>query len=271
LTIRLSQLAPSSDIHNEIERVRAFVESHQGSSADTRVDWPFGSAFFNDKLPRVYDLNFALVDHLDRGTTAEQIAAEAEQLMGPRGLDHRNIAVHDPALGKQLFDGFKDLGWRADRHAVMVHRREPDRVMDSQAVVESDEEKVWPARAEYLRAYEWCRDAETLDQMLEAYRIWMRVGNGRDFTLSQGGSVVSFAMLWSQGLTAQIEDVATLPNSRNRGLSRRVVARALSEARASGHDLVFLIADANDWPKELYRKLGFDELTSYFYYLKTPS
>jgi ribosomal protein S18 acetylase RimI-like enzyme len=267
----LSQLSPSPDIHHEVERVRAFVESHQSSSADTQVDWRFGRAFFNTGLPRVYDLNFALVEHLDENVTPREVAAEVENLMGPRGLGHRNIAVHDPALGSRLFEGFKALGWRADRHVVMVHRRAPDRVMDSQAVVESAEKEVWPARAEYLSAYEWCRDPETLDQMHEAYRIWMRVGHGRDFTQSQDGSVVSFAMLWSRGSTAQIEDVATLPKFRNKGLSRRVMTRALSEARASGHDLVFLIADANDWPKELYRKLGFDELTSYFYYLKTPS
>jgi ribosomal protein S18 acetylase RimI-like enzyme len=267
----LSQLAQSPGIQNEIERVREFVETHQRSSAKIQVDWRFGRGFFNDKLPLVYDLNFALIDHLDEGVTAREVAAEIENLMGPRGLGHRQIAVHEPKLGSRLFNGFKELGWRADRHLVMVQRRPPDRVVDTQAVIESPEADVWPARAEYLSGYEWSRDPETLNQMREAYRIWMRVGHGRDFTLSQGGSVVSFAMLWSQGSTAQIEDVATLPEYRNQGLSRRVVTRALSEARDAGHDLVFLIADANDWPKELYKKLGFEELTSYFYYLKAPS
>jgi ribosomal protein S18 acetylase RimI-like enzyme len=153
----------------------------------------------------------------------------------------------------------------------MVHRGLPDRAEETDDVVEAPEEEVWPARAEFLKTYEWCRDQETVDQMHEAYRIWMRVGNGRDFTISQDGSVVSFALLWSRGSTAQIEDVATLPEYRNRGLSRRVVTRAVAAARNSGHDLVFLIADEGDWPKELYTKLGFDVLTTYFYYLKTPS
>jgi hypothetical protein len=45
------------------------------------------------------------------------------------------------------------------------------------------------------------------------------------------------------------------------------VLRAAAEARSSGADLVFLVADADDWPKELYGRLGFDtigRLTKFF-------
>ena len=58
----------------------------------------------------------------------------------------------------------------------------------------------------------------------------------------------------------QIEDVLTLERFRNRGLARATVMRALAASREAGHDLTFLIADRDDWPKELYRKLGFDEI-----------
>jgi predicted GNAT family acetyltransferase len=56
---------------------------------------------------------------------------------------------------------------------------------------------------------------------------------------------------------AQIEDVNTLEPFRGRGLARQVVSFAAREALAGGADLVWLIADDNDWPKELYAKLGF--------------
>ena len=52
----------------------------------------------------------------------------------------------------------------------------------------------------------------------------------------------------------------TLERFRNRGLARATVMRALAASRAAGHDLTFLIADRDDWPKELYAKLGFDEI-----------
>jgi hypothetical protein len=31
-------------------------------------------------------------------------------------------------------------------------------------------------------------------------------------------------------------------------------------ARDEGHDLVFLVADVEDWPRHLYARLGFDEI-----------
>jgi hypothetical protein len=35
------------------------------------------------------------------------------------------------------------------------------------------------------------------------------------------------------------------------------VLHAIARARSQGDDLIFLLADAEDWPRELYAKLGF--------------
>jgi ribosomal protein S18 acetylase RimI-like enzyme len=59
---------------------------------------------------------------------------------------------------------------------------------------------------------------------------------------------------------AQIESVVTLEQFRGLGVARSVVLRAVREARKAGADLVFLIADLNDWPHRLYGRLGFDEV-----------
>jgi hypothetical protein len=36
-----------------------------------------------------------------------------------------------------------------------------------------------------------------------------------------------------------------------------VVTRAAGLARDAGHDLIFILADDNDWPKQLYARIGF--------------
>jgi ribosomal protein S18 acetylase RimI-like enzyme len=59
---------------------------------------------------------------------------------------------------------------------------------------------------------------------------------------------------------AQVEEVATFEEWRGRGFARAVVLAAVDAARAAGADCTWLYADAEDWPKELYRKLGFDEV-----------
>ena len=57
-----------------------------------------------------------------------------------------------------------------------------------------------------------------------------------------------------------MEAVATLPAHRGRGYASAVVQHAVGEALAAGHDLIFLTALADDWPKELHARLGFEEV-----------
>ena len=66
--------------------------------------------------------------------------------------------------------------------------------------------------------------------------------------------------LYVRGSMAQIEDVNTLEEFRNRGLGRAVVQRAADDARTRSAETVFLHALDDDWPKELYAKLGFDPI-----------
>jgi GNAT superfamily N-acetyltransferase len=79
----------------------------------------------------------------------------------------------------------------------------------------------------------------------------------RFFVGSHDGVDASTATLFLDGGIAQIEDVATLIDHRGHGLARATVGAAVDAALAAGTHLVFLHADADDWPKELYAKLGF--------------
>ena len=56
---------------------------------------------------------------------------------------------------------------------------------------------------------------------------------------------------------AEIDNVGTLPDHRNHGYARALVLHAIARARSQGDDLIFLLAAAEDWPRELYAKLGF--------------
>jgi ribosomal protein S18 acetylase RimI-like enzyme len=55
-----------------------------------------------------------------------------------------------------------------------------------------------------------------------------------------------------------VEDVATSPTRRGRGLARAVVSAAARASHAAGHDLTFVIADDGGTTPELYRKTGFE-------------
>jgi predicted GNAT family acetyltransferase len=85
------------------------------------------------------------------------------------------------------------------------------------------------------------------------------------------GEIVSYADLYTDGADAQIEDVGTLPEHRGQGYATAVVLAAAAVARSDGADFSFLVADAEDWPKGLYRRLGFDELGNYTKFFAPPA
>jgi predicted GNAT family acetyltransferase len=85
------------------------------------------------------------------------------------------------------------------------------------------------------------------------------------------GQPASVCELYVLGDVAQVEDVNTIEEFRGRGLGSAVVLAAADAARARGCDVVFLIADDADWPKDLYARLGFDPVGRFWSFVRTPS
>lgn len=250
---------------SELAQAVAFEEALRNAAAERVVASPLGSAVFNDTLPLVWSLNTLRVDRTR--TTAEEIAAEAERLQGEAGLGHRRVVILDEAEGRELEEPFNALGWKTDAYLFMVPRREPNRRVDTSDVAEVEREALAPIRDSILREWLPEADEEVVRQVREADRLMAAAGKGRHFAAMVDGIPVSSTDLYSDGRTAQIEDVGTLPDHRGQGHASAVVMRALEEARAMGHEFVFLSADARNWPKELYRRLGFDGIGERYGYL----
>jgi ribosomal protein S18 acetylase RimI-like enzyme len=250
---------------SELARSAAFEEALRDAAVERVVASPLGAALFNDTLPLVWLLNTLRIERT--GATAEEITAEAERLQGEAGLAHRRVLILDEAEGRGLEEAFNALGWKTDAYVFMVPRREPNRPVDTSDVAEVEREALAPIRESILR--EWLTEPseEVLRQISEADRLVAAAGNARHFAAVVGGVPVSSSDLYSDGRTAQIEDVGTLPDHRGQGHASAVVMRALEEARTMGHEFVFLTADARDWPKELYRRLGFDGVGERYAYL----
>jgi ribosomal protein S18 acetylase RimI-like enzyme len=153
----------------------------------------------------------------------------------------------------------------------MALHREADRSPDRSLVREVDAAALREARAEQLRGYDWAAEPEVLAQLHAAKAIIAEVVEARFFAVVVDGDPVSWTDLYLAGDTAQIEDVGTVESERGKGYASAVTLHAADEARSSGAELVFLVADDEDWPKELYRKLGFDGLGRVYEFLLARS
>ena len=213
-----------------------------------------GTAVYLDELPKRLDANFLRVD---RGEPAE-IEAEAER------IDRRMLFMPNPELGERIVPYFEERGWRVNRVTVMAQLREPQREADLSLVEEVAEEDLRPPREQLNAGQPWGRP-EVMAELFAGKHLIGSLLEARFFAVRIDGKVVSYTDLYQDGPEAQVEDVGTLPEHRGRGYATAVLLAAIDTARKRGAEFVFLVADREDWPKELYGRLGFDELG---YYLK---
>lgn len=242
----------------------------QDHSTERVEEFRWGRAVFNDTFHRVYDLNALRVDRPDETVTVDGLAAEADRLHAPAGHLHRRVVVSDERLGESLAGGFRGLGWEARRFLFMAQLREPDDPAPRVEVRELDEATHWEAKRWFMAGAPEAFDDEVITQLLEKDRLKETIVDFRRFGVEADGTVVSVCELYSDGVTGQVEDVSTMEPYRRRGYARSTVLAATGTARAAGCDLVFLVADHDDWPKELYRKLGFDPVGTVYDFLKLP-
>jgi len=247
----------------DLERSRAFLARTMAGVAERRVPVSGGVALLVDSLPRVYDVNY--VHALAAPPpSAEELASAADETMAH--LHHRKVVVEQG--GGELSAAFAALGFLDTEHLVLVRRREPDRRVDTSMVREVTWDELDRARRETtLRSPQGDDD---LDEMLStAKRRAAEAVGMRHFAAYLDGDVAAFCELRGDGGVAQIEDVNTLEEFRGRGFGRTIVQATLDEAMKT-HDLVFLEALADDWPRELYAKLGFDIVGERHLFLRAP-
>lgn len=215
---------------------------------------PLGVGVLTPELPRRHDSNYFF---LERAETAREAMAEADRILGGAGANHRVILTFDEELGRQLEPAFLASGWGRQRHVFMAHRREPTKEVDLSTVSEVDEAALRPGRTRAICSYPW-GSPELAKELLDAKVLLRDRAETRFFGVPVDDEIVAWTDLYlAQGM-AQVEDVATFEEHRGQGYASAVVMRAVREAQAAGADLIFLVADDEDWPKELYAKLGFD-------------
>jgi GNAT superfamily N-acetyltransferase len=244
---------------------------------ERRERFPGGVATLSDReLPRVLNMNLLRVESLPERLSAHELAGEAERIAGEaeqlqQSLAFRRAIAYDEEIGARLALGFEQLEhWYSERVVLMAARRPADRDVDMSFVREVEIEELEPVRAEYLLDRSG-GDAELVAQELAVARRLVETGEMRFFAAFVDGVIGSFCELYADDSgVAAIRSVATLTRYRRAGLARATVSRALARSRALGHDLTFLRAVHDDWPKNLYGRLGFDAIGMIYRFAGVP-
>ncbi len=238
---------------DELERIHAFEHAVDMAGTET-VPSPLGHGVLTPEVPMPHDSNFLFVD---RARDAADAIAEADRILGGTGRSHRVIVTFDDELGERLRPEFDALGWRTLRHIFMAQLRDPEKTADLSLVRKVDQAALRPGRIRRILAEPW-GNPELAEQILDSKILLGERADTRFYAVVVDDEIVAWTDLYIGEDVAQVEDVATLEEHRGKGYATAVVLRAVDEARNAGADLVYLVADEEDWPKEWYQRLGFD-------------
>jgi ribosomal protein S18 acetylase RimI-like enzyme len=236
---------------DSLDRALAFMRAGLAATADAVRTIDAGVILSTPSLPAVWVLNQLRVT---RAPAFEDLLDLAEEQLAD--FEYRQIAVEDQAAGPALEASFRAAQWQIERDRLMVLAGPPDRPADTSFVIE-------PGEAEVLGLIRrWYEEDEPAPGAVEQFIAYARrearaLGDRLLGVRSRDGALVAIAKLRSDGRTAQVEDVYTVPEARGRGFARAVVGRAANIAREAGHELIFIVADDAGWPKRLYERLGF--------------
>jgi GNAT superfamily N-acetyltransferase len=248
-----------------IERIHEFFRYAEEGVCDEVATTAHGTALLTPSLPLVWQVNAIRVE--DSAADARALMREAEQVQGAFG--HRKLVVHDEQLGARLSREFEKAGWNVFRILIMLRRRPPDRPPKPGAGAEVSKETGAAALAAFRREQPFGWQDEAVRQLAEMDARYDRVLGARDFAAPPGDPACACRLYAHDGL-AQVDEVGTVASRRRRGHARAAVAAAADAAAEEGSEAVFMVTDAADWPQQLYRRLGFDQIGATYEFLKIP-
>src|ERR1700736_4657668 len=157
-------------VDGSLARARAFQRDTVGLLAEELTPIPEGWLARNRSLPLAWGLNHVCVT---RPIQFADALALVEDHLGD--LPYRQLVVEHAASGRRLEGEFRDEGWEVDREVTMVLAGNPNRDVDTSAVIEAGEEEAVALMGRWMREDDELKlTAEGHRQALESNRLTWR-------------------------------------------------------------------------------------------------
>jgi GNAT superfamily N-acetyltransferase len=255
-----------SEGHSLAVRASAHLREQAIRRAAEVVEGPAGLiGVFDAEWPVSHLSNRVLVTaDLAPEVTGADVLGFTDSAFAGRGLTHRKIDVLEDGLGRRLGPDLVLAGYDAEPVLLMVAGRVPPTAPADVLVEVVDEAEIRGLVAKGWRTEAADFTDETVRQLVDRRDALDRAGTVTRLAVRDpaSGEPVARADLLVIDAVAEVDDVLTLPDHRGRGYASALVIEAVARALAGGADLVYLEAAEDDWPKELYARLGFTTVGS---------
>jgi hypothetical protein len=236
----------------DLQRITAFRMAFARRQAALLTEVPGGVVVLDPAYAASHEQNQLIID----GAPAPaELPALADAALGH--LPYRRITVLDDAAGAACAPVLNGADYVHDTELVMTHRGGAEVPASFAEPVTVPELR--PALIRQLCAWMPGAQDEVIYQLADRRTARLRGAGQVRFLAArdEDGAIASWADLYLDraGGIAQIEDVMTADTRLRRGYADTVLATALYQA--AGYGLVFLLADAGDWPRTWYARRGF--------------
>jgi GNAT superfamily N-acetyltransferase len=241
--------------------VLGWVHGMHTDVCDVIEPWEHGTVLRATRYPSYHDYNLVRVED-DPGMSVDELAAFADEKLA--GLAHRRIDFDFANDADVVRSEFTAKGWRSTRLIWLHHdgsarsgQRMPAERMPYDDVIN-------------LRQ-SWMQEEPDISSRDDTEHF----GHAREVALSRGAEVlalhdagvpIAFTQIEWTGGAAEVSLLYVLPEHRGRGLGTSLVLAGLGAVRGARD--VWICADDEDRPKELYKRLGFEPVMTTLEFLR---
>ena len=242
------------------ERARGWHHAVHAGACDTIEPWAHGTVVRASRYPTYYNLNVVRVEDEPELSGAE-LAAFADQALA--GLVHRRLHFELIGAAEARREELQGLGFKATKLVWMLHRRPLPAAGPEIEVEEVSYEEVDELRRRWhLEDFE---EGET-ERYEAAAREVAETRAVRVLAVREGQRPIAFAQLEHAGGGAEITQVYVAPEHRGGGRGTAMTRAAV--LAAGGAEDLWIVADAEDRPQQLYARLGFEPVWTVMEFLR---
>jgi ribosomal protein S18 acetylase RimI-like enzyme len=221
----------------------------------------WGAVVTDARFPAIWDINYARVDVAAPDLTLIEVADALLPALADVGTEQFHVVIFHPEETTDLLVKLSTLGHTLSWDLVMDLANEPT-AHPADVHVEPLEagDELWSRVGDSLALFG--NDGTVADQLRAIEEVTIATGHKRWLGVrDDGGVIVALAALVLLEGVGYLDNVATFPHARGRGLASSIVARAIDLAHQAGADHVSLFADPDDIAVvRMYERLGFQEV-----------
>jgi ribosomal protein S18 acetylase RimI-like enzyme len=233
-----------------------------------------GRVILQPQFPHVYDANLVRRPTLREDNLDESLERMARPLR-EIGARHLQLTLDGADLPDAIAPLLRRRGFVRDRLLAMTVQGAPSgRGRAGGVRVRAvPQEATWEQFAYAMdrmnREEAWYAPSVSRE-IVGSLRLKAERGALELFVAEREGRVAGTVGLALHRGVGSIVSVGTLPDARRRGVGATMVIDMVERARARSAEIVYLIARADDSPKEMYRKLGFSTELAFDVWLRLP-